>query len=326
MKATITGATGHVGVALARALLERGHEVRALVRRSAEGLDGLAVKRVEGDVTRPETLAAAFDGADVVFHAAGRISISRADADGVAAVNVGGTRNVIAACRTAGVRRLVHFSSIEALDPRPFDAPVDEARPLVDGRGGSPYAATKARAEREVRRAAADGLDAVVLNPTAIIGPFDYRPSLLGSAIAAFARGRLPVLVKGGFDWVDVRDVAAAAVAAAERAPAGGRYIVGGRWASMMDLAALAGELTGRRRTRVRCPFWLAYAGAAVTSGVAELAGGTPLFTPYSLGVLRGNPVMSHAAAERDLGYAPRALEETIRDTCAWFRGRGLLA
>jgi dihydroflavonol-4-reductase len=325
MKTAITGASGHIGISLSRALITHGHDVRVMVRSPAVGLNRLSVERVTGDVTQPETLASAFDGAEVVFHAAGRISISGADADAITETNVQGTRNVIAACRRTGVRRLVYFSSIESLDPRPFDAPVDEARPYVDGRAGSPYAATKVQAETEVRRAAAEGLDAVILNPTAVIGPFDYKPSLLGTAIIAFAQGRMPVLVKGGFDWVDVRDVAEAAVSAAERAPPGGRYIIGGHWASVLDLARLAGECTGAQPPRLLCPFWLARAGAAATAALAELVGRTPLFTQYSLSVLRGNRRVSHARAERDLGHHPRELRETVFDTCQWFREQGML-
>jgi dihydroflavonol-4-reductase len=325
MKAVITGASGHVGVSLARALITHGHDVRVMVRSPSRGLNGLPVERVTGDVTLAESLEPAFEGAEVVFHAAGRIAITRADTAAVIATNVGGTRNVVAACRRVGVRRLVYFSSIEALDPRPFDAPVDENRPFVDGHAGSPYAATKAHTETELRRAMAEGLDAVILNPTAIIGPFDYKPSLLGTALMSFARGRIPVLVTGGFDWVDVRDVAEAAVAAAERAPAGSRYIIGGHWASVLELARLAGECTGARRRRFLCPFWLAWAGAAGTSAVAELVGRTPLFTPYSLAVLRGNRCVSHARAERDLGHRPRELGETVRDTCRWFEEQGML-
>ena len=242
MKAAITGPTGHVGLTLARILLERGHSVRALVRGTGAGLESMMVERVAGDVGDPASLASAFEGVDVVFHTAARISITRSDAQETTAVNVGGTRNVLEACRKAGVRRLVHFSSIEALDPFPLDTPVDETRPWVDGSAGSPYALSKAMAEAEVKRAASAGMDAVILNPTAIIGPNDTKPSLLGAAIMAFAKGRLPFLIGGGFDWVDVRDVAESALKAADHGTPGSRYILGGRWASMAELAALACE------------------------------------------------------------------------------------
>lgn len=297
-----------------------------MIRRHGVGLDGLNVERRVGDIGKPETLVPAFEGSDVVFHTAARISITRADAGDVAEANVGGTRNVIAACRKAGVRRLVYFSSIEALEPRPLDIAVDEDRPFVNGRAGSPYAATKAQAETEVRRAMAEGLDAVILNPTAIIGPFDFKPSLLGRAILAWAEGRFPILIEGGFDWVDVRDVAEAAIAAAERAASGSRYIVGGRWASMAELAQLASDAAGSRAPRLMCPLWIARAGAPFSSAFCRLTGRTPLFTGYTLKVLQGNRNVSHERARRELGHAPRALRDTVRDTCMWFREQGLLS
>ena len=323
MKAAITGGSGHVGAALSRALVSHGHFVRAMVRTDARGLAGVAIETVQGDVRSPESLDQAFHGIDVVFHTAARISIGRADTAALVDANVGGTRNVLAACRRAGVKRLVHFSSIEALDPRPFETPVDEERSFVDGSAGSPYALTKALAEEEVRRAAAGGLEAVILNPTAIIGPFDYKPSLLGRAIMAFAQGRLPLIIEGGFDWVDVRDVAEAAMAAAERAPAGGRYIVGGHWASMAELAALACHASGRRPPRIVCPYGLARAWAPVSTALCAMTGREPLFTRYTLEVLRGNRNVSHARASSDLGHSPRELRETVLDACRWFRDQG---
>ena len=323
MKAAITGATGHVGVNLARALLAHGHHVRALVRSDVHGLEGLDVERVPGDVRDAASLSKAFRGVEVVFHVAARISIIGADRRQVAEANIDGTRNVIAACRETGVRRLVHFSSIEALDARPLDAPLDEDRPFVDGTTGSPYAVTKVHGEGEVRRAIEDGMDAVILNPTAIVGPFDFKPSFLGKAVMALGKGSYPMLVDGGFDWVDVRDVAEAAVAASERAPRGGRYIIGGRWASMAELAALACNVTGARPPKLMCPYGLAMAFAPVSTGFCLLTGMTPLFTTYSLRVLKGNRNISHERASRAFGYSPRDLQETLRDTIGWFSSNG---
>jgi dihydroflavonol-4-reductase len=297
--------------------------VRAIVRNDIHGLEGLDIERVPGDVRDSASLSKAFRDTDVVFHAAARISIISADRRQVAEANIDGTRNVIAACRDGGVRRLVHFSSIEALDGRPLEAPVDEDRPFVDGTVGSPYAVTKAHGEGEVRRAIQDGLDAVILNPTAIVGPFDFKPSFLGKAVMALGSGSFPMLVDGGFDWVDVRDVAEAAVAASERAPRGGRYIIGGRWASMAELAALACNVTGARPPKLMCPFGVAMAWAPVSTAFCRVTGMTPLFTTYSLKVLRGNRNVSHERAFRAFGYSPRDLQETLRDTIAWFTRNG---
>jgi len=325
MKAVITGATGHVGVNLAKNLLAGGHDVRAIIRKDMRGLEGLGVETASADVRDRESLRAAFRGCDVVFHVAAQISITGSDRADVFATNLEGTRNVIAAFRDCGARRLVHFSSIEALNPRPLDAPLDEERGLVGNGDGSPYAHSKAQAEVEVRRAMAEGLDAIIINPTAIIGPNDWKPSLLGSAVVAIAKGSYPMLIEGGFDWVDVRDVAEAAVCAAQSAPAGSRYIVGGHWASMADLAGLVCAVSGARPPRMMCPFPVAQAWAPVSTAFCRLTGRAPLFTSYTLKVLRGNHSVSHERATRELGYHPRELARSVRDTCLWFQEKGLL-
>ena len=179
--------------------------------------------RVEPAQDDAELLSAAAEGCDTVFHCAARIQLTDRDADELRRINVGGTEAAIAAARSAGAR-LVHLSSIEALDPEPRDQPVDEQRPLVR-EGPMAYADTKVEAERAVRRASEEGLSTVILQPTAMIGPEDHRPSLAGRFLLDVALTRLPALVTGGFDWVDVRDVAAAAIAASdsssEKSPSG---------------------------------------------------------------------------------------------------------
>jgi dihydroflavonol-4-reductase len=325
MKAVITGATGHVGVNLAEVLLARGHQVRAVVRNDVRGLEGLSVEKLSGNVRDVESLRRAFRGCDVVFHAAAHISITGFDRGDVLSTNLQGTRNVLSAFRDCGARRLVHFSSIEALSPRPLDAPLDEERAFVSNGDGSPYAQSKAQAEAEVRGAIDGGLDAVIINPTAIIGPHDWKPSLLGNAVMAIARGSYPMLIDGGFDWVDVRDIAEAALCAAETAPAGSRYIIGGRWASMAELAELVCAVSGARPPRMMCPFPVARAWAPMSTAFCRVTGRAPLFTSYTLKVLRGNTHISHARAERELGYRPRDLSQSVRDTCLWFQEKGLL-
>jgi nucleoside-diphosphate-sugar epimerase len=326
MKVALTGSTGHVGTALATLLCRRGYSVQAVIHSHTAGLEGLPVGKVNASVSDLESLKRAFTGAEIVFHAAARISITRRDRAEVARTNVQGTRNVIEACRSAGVRRLVHFSSIEAFSPRPLDSALDEDRALEDGSTGSPYALSKAQAEMEVRKAIAEGMDAVIVNPTAVVGPFDTRPSLMGRAVMAFGTGAIPMLIDGGYDWVDVRDVAEGALSAAERAPRGGRYLLGGRWASMGEIARLVCDAAGRRAPRLTCPLVIARAGAPFSALFSMLLAKEPLFTGYSLAALRGNRNIRHDRAERELGYKPRDLEETIRDTWRWFVEKGLVA
>jgi dihydroflavonol-4-reductase len=325
LKAAVTGASGHIGSALVRELLAQGHTVRALLHRDARGLEGLTIETAAGDLASEESLGRALSGTEVVFHAAGLISISGSGARRLLAVNVEGTRRVIAACRAAGVRRLVHFSSVEALSAEPRGSVTDEERPLIEGRSGDPYAVSKAEGERVVRKAIDAGLDAVILYPTGVIGPYDFKPSLLGRALIAIARGEFPALVAGGFDWVDVRDVARAAAASAEKGRAGSRYLVGGRWASLVELASLVCALTAARVPRIVVPALLAQAWAPVAAAASRVSGTPPLFTSYTLRTISDNRRVSWARAASDLGYQPRALEETVRDTCLWLAGAGCL-
>ena len=333
MIAAITGATGHLGGVLARAMLERGHGVRALVRADGRTLDGLGVERVRGDLEEPASLERAFAGADVVVHAAAHISLLRTDTRLVDAVNVAGTAAVLAAGRAAGVRRLVHVSSIHALEQRPLDRTVDEDRPLADehpARGLPPYDRSKAAGERLVRAASEAGLAAVILYPTGMFGPFDFKPSLFGRVLVALANGRLPAIVDGGFDWVDVRDVAASTATAAERLVAGGagagrRYLLPGRWASLAEVAGMVADSTGTPAPRWAAPLWVARAGAPFSTAAALVLRHRPLFTGVSLAALRNNRAVSGDRAAADLGHAPRDLRESVADTVRWFADHGLI-
>jgi dihydroflavonol-4-reductase len=325
MTTVITGASGHIGANLVRALLEQGRPTRCLVHRSHRALDGLDTEIVQGDILDVAALTDVFRGARVVYHLAARISLSGGDWPEVERVNVAGTRNVVEACQRAGVGRLVHFSSIHALVQEPFDKPVDESRPRVASRRYPPYDRSKAAAEELVRQAIADGLNAVIINPTAIIGPHDYQLSYVGEAILSMAQGKLPALVTGGFDWVDVRDVVAGAMQAEAKAPAGADYLLGGHWVSMCDIAAQVAEITGVAPARFVCPLWLARASAPLIQGISHLSRRRPLYTSVSLRALWSNRRISHARATRELGYRPRPFRETLEDTLRWFRENGNL-
>ncbi|HOG47070.1 MAG TPA: NAD-dependent epimerase/dehydratase family protein [Anaerolineae bacterium] len=328
MTVVVTGAAGHLGGNLVRALVAQGRRVRAVDRtRDWRPLDGLDVERVEGDICDLDFVRRALGGAEAVYHTAGYISLRMDEWPQSAAVNVTGVANVVQACLANGVRRLIHFSSIHALTQEPFDQPVDEARPLVAADAPNPpYDRSKAAGEREVRGAVAQGLDAVILNPTGIIGPHDYRPSFFGRVLLAMGRGAMPALVDAGFDWVDVRDVVEGAMRAEAQAPAGARYILSGQWVSVPALAALLEEITGRRPPRLVAPLWLAQLAAVVAAPFSRRNAQQAFFTPVSLMALRSNRHISHARVTHDLGYQPRPFRETLHDTFRWFAEAGLLA
>ena len=325
MTVVVTGASGHVGANLVRILLARGERVRALVHRDRRALEGLDVEAVDGDICDPRSLLPAFRGADVVYHTAAHVSMLLSEWDTLEAVNVNGVRNVVDACLRCGVRRLVHFSSIEAFSDRPPAALIEETSPRAEGPDAFPYARSKAAGEAAVREGIADGLDAVIVNPTAIIGPHDYRGGPLSEAILRLATGSLPFLVEGGFNWVDVRDAAAGAVRAAEAAPPGAQYILAGHWVSLRDLAALLAEITGTPAPRWTAPMALARLGAPFITAYSHLTGQRALYTSASLRPLRGYRHVSYARATRELDYRPRPFPETIADTIRWLEEGGVL-
>lgn len=323
MPVAVTGASGHVGANLVRALLAQGRAVRCLVHRGGPALDGLPVERVHGDVTDRRSLDALVEGADVVFHLAAVISIA-GDLDGlVTSVNVDGARNAAEAALAAGVRRFVHCCSIHAFDQRPLDEPLDETRARAVGGAHPAYDRSKAVGEAAVREVIARGLDAVILHPTGIIGPNDFAPSRMGQVLIDLYHRRFVALIEGGFDWVDVRDVVSGLLAAQDKGRAGESYILSGSWASVRALGALAATATGVAPPRLTAPMWLARVGAPFVTAFHRLFGGEPLFTDESLRALRANPTIVRAKAERELGYTARPLVETVRDTYAWLADTG---
>ncbi len=325
MRIAVTGASGHVGANLVRKLIELNHEVTATVHNSRRALRGLSVHTVSADLLEPASLDHSFAGVELVYHLAARISIAPGDESLVHATNVTGARNVVDACLRTGVRRLVHFSSIHALSSQPSDQAIDESRGLATGERLLAYDRSKAAAEREVQAGIARGLDAVVLNPTAILGPHDYGPSPMGTVLLDLFFGRLPALVEGGFDWVDVRDVVEGAVRAAERGRSGERYLLSGHRRSLRQVAQAVEDATGKRAPRLAAPMWLARAGAPFVTAFAQALGKSPRLTRASLHALRNHQWVSHAKASRELNYEPRAFEETIEDTFRWFRSAGVL-
>jgi dihydroflavonol-4-reductase len=324
MKIAVTGASGHVGANLCRSLIAEGHQVKALVHKNSNSLKGLDLEIIQGGIGEPTSLRNLCKGAEIVFHLAALISID-GEKNKLLEVNVEGTRNLINVIHENGVKRLIHFSSIHSLNHRPFEKPMDETRSLVKD-GPMWYEITKARAEKMVLDETINGLDAVVINPTAIIGPFDYKPSLVGTVLIRLYNNSLPGLVKGGYNWVDVRDVVKGAIAAMDRGRKGERYILGGKWVNVQDLALLVEKVTGKRTVKLTFPTFVAKIGVPFIKTYSLIAGQEPLYTFESLRALREvNKIISSKKAETELGYFPREFDETIRDTIDWFKANGMI-
>lgn len=317
----VTGATGHIGNVLVRKLLVQGEQVRALIWKGEDtsSIRDLDLERVEGDVLDPASLAAALAGVDTVYHLAGIISIMPGKNPFVWRVNVEGTRNVLEAARRANVRRLVYTSSIHAIKRAPHGIAMDESLGFDPNNPYGEYDRSKAAASLEVQNAAQTDLDAVIVCPTGVIGPYDFRGSEMGEVIRGAAEAKPMFYVEGAYDFVDVRDVADGLVAAAERGKRGESYILSGNKISVRYMLETVREVTGKAFASVKIPFSLAEFAARYTPWYYERTKSKPRFTPYSLEVLQSNSDISHKKAETELGYKPRPVIETIADTVRWY-------
>lgn len=327
MKIAITGASGRIGNALVRKLLEAGHELRVLVRRENKSLAGLPLQRVQGDVLDSAALAELAQGCEVLFHLAALISIQGGMDGLVRRTNVEGTRKVLEISLQEGVRRVVYFSTFHVFSEFPADEPLDETRPLAF-RHRMAYTQTKAEAlDFALRFSRENNLEVVALCPTGVLGPFDYAPSLSGQMLLDFYRKKIPMLVPGGVDWVDVRDVADAALAAIQKGRSGEAYILSDRYASVAELAQLIGNITGKPVPKYLVPNWLLRAGLPFVEAYSKVTATPPLYTGEALDTLRdGAKLVSNEKARRELGFVARPLEQTIADAYDWFKQNGYLA
>jgi dihydroflavonol-4-reductase len=325
MKTIVTGASGHLGANLVRRLISREWDVKALVHHDTRALEGLNIDHVHGDILDIDSLKDAFKGVDIVFHLAARISVIKQDKKQVDEMNIVGVRNVVESCLSVGVKRLVHASSFHAHVQEPLEKVLDETHPLVDSNGYPPYNRSKAEGERFIREAISKGLNAIIISPTGIIGPFDFQPSHFGSTILALARRKLRILVDAGLDWVDARDVSEGMINAAEKADAGDKFLLSGHRASLNEIAGIIAKYMGQTPPGIILPLRVAELCAPFVSAFDRIRGSRQLFTPISLEELHSNRNISHGKATELFGYKPRPLNETITDTLDWFRTYGYL-
>lgn len=325
MVVVVTGASGHIGANIVRELLAQGYQVRALIHSSKTALDNLDVEIERGDITDYESLLRVFCGADYVVHTAGYVSINDNEWDTLWAMNVNGVKNVISACRHCEVKRMIHFSSIEAVERNAYSKPIDEAFPLDTREKASPYARSKVMGEQLVREAISEGFDAVIVNPAGVIGPFDFKIGKATQAVINICKGQLPILVCGAANWVDARDVAKAVVVALTMAPRGEKYMLSGYKVDLKTLVKTIEKEILISRIRVYLPIWLVDLFIPFALLYFRLLHKEPLITHVSLDALKGNWDISNEKACRDLSFAPRPFMDTISDMIRWMKDFGLV-
>jgi len=322
----VTGATGHIGNVLVRELLTQGKKVRVLIlpHDDIRPIENLDVEKIEGDILNPNSLTHAFEGADMVFHLAAAISIQIGKKRLLQKINVEGTKNVIEACVRSHVRRLVYTSSIHAFKKVTRGAVIDERVPFDPDKFFGSYDRTKAEAALWVLRAVRErNLDAVVVCPSGIIGPYDFRVSQMGHFLIYLAEKKLKAYVDGFHPFVDVRDAARGHISAAEKGRRGEVYILSGEKVSISEIMQIAEKTCGIKIPRIKLPRRLILALYPFLFLYYKISRKEPLFTAYSLHTLGIDSPYSHEKASREFGYSPRPIKESIKDAIDWFRQNG---
>lgn len=330
MTTLVTGATGFLGSAVARALLARGEPVRLLVRPASDrrNLVGLDAELAVGDLDDAASLATALRGCRALYHVAADYRLWSPDPAALYRTNVDGTERLLRLAAEAGVGRIVYTSSVATLGRRSDGGPADETTPLSGAQlaqMAGPYKRSKFDAERRVEAMVRDdGIPAVIVNPATVIGPGDWRPTPTGRVIEDAVRGRIPAYVDTGLNLVHVDDVAAGHLLAYERGKVGERYILGGEDMTLREILSEIARLVGRKPPRLRLPRRLVLPVAYAAEAWARLrdAPGEPLITVEGLRSAKTRMYFSSARAENELGYRARPALAALAETVAWVRGR----
>jgi dihydroflavonol-4-reductase len=328
MTTLVTGATGFVGSHVARQLAAGGEQVRALVRASSQRrwLDSLPIVIFPGDLRYPETLERACRGVKRVYHVAADYRLWSADPAEIYENNVTGTHNLLEAARRAGVERFVYTSTVATIirhgKSQPGALPDETTAASQDEMIGH-YKRSKFLAEQEALRAAASGLPVVIVNPTAPVGPGDWKPTPTGRIILDFLRGRMPAYVDTGLNLVAVEDVAAGHLLAAERGRIGERYILGHRNMSLKEILGVLARISGRRAPRLRLPHAAAYMAGLASEIAARVSGGEPRIPLEGVRMSRQKMYVEAGKAVRELGFAPGSVEAALERAVRWYQAGG---
>ena len=319
-KFLLTGATGHVGYALLLELIEQGEDVTIMIRKEIPLFDGLNCQHVKGDVTDYDSLVKAFEGMDTVYHVAGAVEINKGADEMTWKVNFEGTKNVLKACKACGVRRLVYMSSVDAMLPLPDNQLMVEQTSFSPDELDGTYAKTKAAATQYLLDNH-DEVELVVLHPAACIGPYDFKVSSVGSMVRMVMKGGFPITMNfGAYNFVDVRDVAKGTYAAAKQGRNGECYILCGNYMSVDEFIKTLARVTGNKPPKITIGNGIVSFAAPIMEVYYNLSKTTPLFTRYSVRKLKANCNFSYEKAQKELGYNPMSVEQSLTDMVAWIK------
>ncbi|CAN5403751.1 NAD-dependent epimerase/dehydratase family protein [soil metagenome] len=326
MKALVTGATGFIGSAITRQLLETGADVRVLVRSTSDtrNIDGLEVERVEGDICDAPSIHAALDGCDTLFHAAAYFTHWAKERQRFYDVNVGGTRTTLGAALEVGVDRVVYTSTNNAVGAYGATPSTEDAQFNYWSTGDN-YSISKYLAEVEAFKLGARGLPLVVVNPTLVVGPNDIRPTSSGQMVIEVASGNLPIYVDGWLNIVDVDDVARGHVLAASKGRVGERYLLGNRNVTVEEYFRMIARAAGVAPPKYKAPYVAALAVAHGYEFASKFTGKHPVATVSELKIGRLGETYDCSKAINELGLPQTPIEQCIQQSVDWFRANGRL-
>ncbi len=320
----VTGASGFLGWHVARALVERGYSVRALVRPGSR-VEELPVERATGDLRDLSSLERAAAGCGLLFHVAADYRLWSKDPGQLYRSNVEGTRNLLEAARGAGIERMVYTSTVGCIGI-PHGGLGDETTPVTLADMAGDYKRSKFLAEQVVLEFARGGFPVVIVNPTAPIGDHDVKPTPTGKIVLDFLNGDMPAFIDTGLNVVDVRDTAEGHLLACERGRAGERYILGSENLTLEQILGRLAEITGRKPPRLKLPYAVAWCAGACSTAWAGFTGTPPRVPMEGVRMARKKMWVTHEKARRELGFEPGPARTALARAVQWFQGRGSLA
>ena len=325
--ALITGGSGHVGANLVRELTKKNFKIKCIdFDRDHRAFEGYDVELIKGNIANIESIDAAFKDVDVVFHTAALISLVRKDKDIIRSVNVVGTKNVCELSLKHNVKKLIHFSSVDAFVREPLDKALLEDRPLVTDPNAVPYDLSKADAQRIVYDYCEKGLDASIIHPSGIFGPNDFKPSLFGQEFINIANGKRSYTVNVGYDYVDVRDLCTTAINCVEKGESKQNYIVGGNYIDFVGIGEMMSKKLNKQLIKGTLPFFFAYISLPSSYLKALFFNKPRSATIDSIHTVKvQNKLIPSKLAKEILSHRPRPVDETINDTVEFFQKRGLI-
>ncbi|HYE75927.1 MAG TPA: hopanoid-associated sugar epimerase [Blastocatellia bacterium] len=326
MKAFVTGATGFIGGNLARMLLSDGHQVKVLARANSDrrNISDLPVEVIEGSLDNWELLADQMVGCDAVFHVAAHYSLWARDSQSIYRVNVAGTQNILSAAKTAGVKRVVHTSSVAAIGVPPAGTLGTEETQTTLEELVSDYKKSKFLAEEAARDAARNGLDVVIVNPSTPIGAHDVKPTPTGEILLRFLQNRMPAYVHTGLNLIDVEDVARGHILAWQRGRTGERYILGNQNLTLKEMLDILASITGKSAPKFAVPHFIPLTVAYIDEMIlARYFGKKPQVSFYSVQMSQKAMYYDSSKAVRELGLPQSSIKGAIEKAVRWFQENG---